>query len=339
MPSTINWPCRPVPGAPAFWQRDGLLPTLLSPFAGMTEAVTAWRLRRVGWRAPVPVICVGNVTVGGAGKTTVALDLVRRLLALGCHAHVLLRGYGGQVRGPSWVRADDSATRVGDEALLHAALAPTWVGGDRRLSAQAAVAAGADVLAMDDGLQNPGLHKDLALLVIDGGTGFGNGRVLPAGPLRESVARAAARCHAAVVIGEDATNAVGLLPADLPVVPASLAPAPQSATLAGCRVLAFTGIALPDKFFASLTGVGAEIVARRTFPDHHPFTAAERQTLLAEAARLDAIPVTTAKDAVRFPAVERSSIRVLEIALEWRDERMINQLLTKTLDRQVGNPD
>lgn len=311
---------------------------LLSPLSGLMEAATAWRLRRDGWHAPVPVICVGNVTVGGAGKTTVALDWAGRLRARGRHVHVLLRGYGGRVRGPYWVHPDEGAAQVGDEALLHAALTPTWIGGDRKLSAQAAVAAGADVLVMDDGLQNPGLHKDLALMVIDGGTGFGNGRVMPAGPLREPVARAAARCHAAVLIGEDATNIALLLPPTLPVLRASLAPAPQSATLAGRRVLAFTGIALPEKFFASLASLGAEIVARRAFPDHHPFTAAERHTLLAEAERLGAIPVTTAKDAVRFPAAERFRIRVLEIVLEWQDEAMIDRLLTRTLDPPSRDP-
>ena len=154
-----------------------MLPTLLAPLSALPAAITAARLRRTGWVAPVPVICVGNVTVGGAGKTTVALDLVRRLLARGRRPHVLLRGYGGQVRGPHWVRPDDAPALVGDEALLYAPLAPTWVGGDRRRSAQAAVAAGADVLVMDDGLQNPGLHKRLSLLVIDGGFGFGNARM------------------------------------------------------------------------------------------------------------------------------------------------------------------
>lgn len=309
-----------------------MLPALLSPISGLTSAVTAWRLRREAWIAPVPVICVGNVTVGGAGKTTVALDLVRRLRARGLGVHVLLRGYGGRVRGPHWVRPGDSAAHVGDEALLHAALAPTWIGGDRRLSAQAAVAAGAEVLVMDDGLQNPGLGKQLSLLVIDGGTGFGNGRVLPAGPLREPVAQAASRCQAAILIGDDLTGAAERLPPALPVLRASLVPAPDAAALRGCRVLAFTGIAVPDKFFTSLAGLGAEIAARRAFPDHHSFTAAERQDLFAEAERLGAIPVTTAKDAVRLPPAERARVRVLAITLEWQDEPAVDSLLAGVID-------
>lgn len=314
---------------PAFWRRnhDGLLPTALAPLAAVTAGITAVRLRRRGWVAPVPVICVGNAMVGGAGKTTVGLDLVRRLSARGRHVHVLLRGYGGSARGPWWVLPQDPATLVGDEALLYAPVAPTWVGGNRRRSAQAAVAAGADILVMDDGLQNPGLHKQLSLLVIDGGTGFGNGRVLPAGPLREPVAAAAARCQAAVLIGEDATGAAAHLPADLPLLRARLEPAPQAGALAGRRVLAFTGIAVPEKFFASLTAVGAELVARQTFPDHHFYTADEREAVLAEADRLGAIPVTTAKDAVRLPEPTRARVTVLEVLLAWEDPGAVEALL------------
>lgn len=311
-----------MPHPPAFWRQPGpaLLPAALAPVAAVTAGITARRTRRPGWVAPVPVLCVGNVTVGGAGKTTVALDLAARLIARGRRVHVLLRGYGGKVRGPHYVRPDDAAARVGDEALLHAALAPTWVGGDRRRSAQAAIAAGADLLVMDDGLQNPGLAKQVSLLVIDGGTGFGNGRVLPAGPLREPVAAAAVRCRAAVLIGEDRTNAAAALPPDLPVLRASLVPGPQAASLAGRRVLAFTGIAVPEKFYASLAATGAEIVARRSFADHHLFTPAEREAVLADAARLQAIPVTTAKDAVRLPADLRPRVTVLGVALAWQDE-------------------
>ncbi len=314
---------------PAFWRHGGggLLPDLLAPIAAVTARITAWRLRGRAWQAPIPVLCVGNVTVGGAGKTTVALDLVQRLVARGIAVHVLLRGYGGRARGLHFVRPSDSAALVGDEALLFAPLAPTWVCADRRLSAEAALSAGAKLLVMDDGLQNPGLHKDLSLLVIDGGTGFGNGRVLPAGPLREPVAAAAARCQAAVLIGNDATGAADLLPASLPVLHAHLVPGAEAEALRGQRVLAFTGIAVPDKFFASLAAVGAEIVGRRPFPDHHLYTPAERSALLAEAEASAAIPVTTAKDAVRLPEAMRTRVRVLRIALAWQDEAALQALL------------
>ncbi|MBN8874865.1 MAG: tetraacyldisaccharide 4'-kinase [Rhodospirillales bacterium] len=325
-----------MPRAPGFWQRDGVVPHLLAPLSALVAAATARRVARPGWHAPVPVLCCGNVTVGGAGKTTLVLDLAARFRAGGVAVHVLLRGYGGRVRGPHRVLPDDPAAEVGDEALLLAAVAPTWVGGDRAASARAAVAAGAELLLLDDGLQNPTLAKDLSLLVIDGGTGFGNGRVLPAGPLREPVAAGAARCGAAVLIGEDRTGALRHLPPRLPVLRARLVQDAAVAGLRGRRVLAFAGIAHPDKFFTPLAAAGAELVATRAFPDHHSYDAAELDRLLAEADRLAALPVTTPKDAVRLPGPVRARVTVVGVGLAWEDPAARDALLAPLL--QGGTP-
>ena len=310
---------------PRFWHRDGPLPRLLSPLSAIATGVTARRLARPGWRAPVPVICCGNVTVGGAGKTTLALDLGARLVADGRRVHFLLRGYGGAVRGPHRVMPGDSAAMVGDEALLLAAVAPSWTGADRAASARAAVSAGADCLVLDDGLQNPGLHKDLSLLVVDGATGFGNGRVLPAGPLREPVAAGAARCDAAVLIGADLTGAAARLP--IPVLRANLRPGPEVADLAGGRVLAFAGIARPEKFYRMLREAGVTVAATLSFPDHHPFTEADLRRVADAARRHNATPVTTPKDAVRLPAAWREQVRVVGVSLDWDDPPALDRLL------------
>ena len=338
---------------PAFW-RHGVrspLPGLLAPFGAAVAAVTAWRIARPGWRAPVPVICCGNVTVGGAGKTTLALDLAARLSARGVAVHILLRGYGGAVgggrrvglggvdrdlsrgvqpdlsRGVRRVTPGDPASLVGDEALLLAKLAPTWVGADRAASARAAVAAGAEALLLDDGLQNPTLIKDLSLLVVDGGSGFGNSRVLPAGPLREPVAAGAARCQAAVLIGADAAGATAQLPAGLPVLHAHLEQGPEILELVGQRVLAFAGIGRPEKFFDALAQFGVTIVARKPFSDHHPYTAREIQDVLETAQRLNATAVTTPKDAVRLPPALLGRVRVVGVRLIWNDDAAIERLL------------
>ncbi|MGC1410268.1 MAG: tetraacyldisaccharide 4'-kinase [Acetobacteraceae bacterium] len=313
-----------MPHPPGFWRRDGLLPRLLSPLAACTAAVTAWRVARPGWHAPVPVICCGNVTVGGAGKTTVALDVGARLVARGKAVHFILRGYGGSVRGSHRVVAGDTAAGVGDEALLLSEVAPTWIGADRAASAREAVAAGAHMLVMDDGLQNPGLHKDLSLLVVDGASGFGNGRVLPAGPLREPVMAGAARCQAAVVIGSDS---VGPLP--LQVLRAKLLPGPEVAGWVGRRVLAFAGIARPEKFFTMLVDAGVIIAATAPFPDHHPFSEQDLRRVLDEAARRGAAPVTTPKDAVRLPAAYRDRIGVVGVSLVWDDPGAVDGLLER----------
>jgi tetraacyldisaccharide 4'-kinase len=322
-----------MPRPPAFWRHGtrSVWPALLAPAAAIVAAVTARRVARPGWRAPVPVICCGNVTVGGAGKTTLALDLGRCLQARGVAVHFLLRGYGGAARGVRRVATGDAASVVGDEALLLAELAPTWVGADRAASARAAVAAGAQVLVLDDGLQNPTLAKDLSLLVVDGATGFGNGRVLPAGPLREPVAKGAARCRAAVLIGADATGAMARLPPALPVLRARLQPGPEIAALVGCRVLAFAGLALPGKFFAGLEQAGVEVVARRPFPDHHPYSETELRALLAEAARLHAVAVTTPKDAVRLEGAVREKLRVVGVSLVWEDPAAIELALNEVV--------
>ncbi len=322
-----------MPQPPAFWRRGGggLLADLLSPLGLVTTAVTARRMARPGWRAPVPVICCGNVTVGGAGKTTLALDLGQRLLVRGHRVHFLLRGYGGSRIGTHRVAAGDTAALVGDEALLLAAVAPTWTGADRAASARAAAAAGAQVLVLDDGLQNPTLHKDLSLLVVDGATGFGNGRVLPAGPLREPVAAGAARCQAAVLIGSDVGDAAALLPAGLPVLRARLAPDRETAALAGQTLLAFAGIASPAKFFATLRDAGAVLARTVAFPDHHLYTERELRRLLDQASELGAAPATTRKDAVRLPDAIRRQVRVIGVTLDWDDPVSLEALLARTM--------
>jgi tetraacyldisaccharide 4'-kinase len=309
--------------APAFWARDGVVPRLLSPLSPLVAAATARRVARPGWRAPVPVLCCGNIGVGGAGKTTLALDLGQRLLRRGVPVAFITRGYGGRRLTAVQVAPQHDAATVGDEALLLARLAPTWVGADRAASARAAVAAGAGALIMDDGLQNPGLVQDLPLLVIDGAAGFGNGRVLPAGPLREPVAAGAARCRAAVLIGPDATGAAAALP--IPILRADLVP--QAASLAGRRVLAFAGIGRPAKFFATLAQAGATLVATASFPDHHRYRPAELRRLLQRAAALDALPVTTPKDAVRLPPGMASAIHTAGVSLRWADPAAIETLL------------
>lgn len=322
--------------APGFWRGrgGGLVPLLLSPAAAVYASATARKMRRRGWQAPVPVICCGNATAGGAGKTTVALDIGRRLANRGIAVHFLLRGYGGSLRGP--VRVDPTihdSMAVGDEALVLAADRPTWISGDRAAGARAAVAAGAQAIIMDDGLQNPTLEKDLSLLIVDGPSGFGNGRVIPAGPLREPVRAAAARSRAAVMIGPDETGAETLLPRSLPVLRAVLRPGPEAALLAGQAVFAFCGLANPQKFFSTLTEAGMVLAGRAAFADHYPFDEGDMRDLLAQAEALRAIPVTTRKDYVRLPPAFRSRVTVVTVRLEWAEPTQIEALLEPLAQR------
>lgn len=317
---------------PGFWQTGGLLSDALAPLGAFTAALTARRVARPGWRAPIPVICVGNAVVGGTGKTPIVLDLAARLTARGIAVHCLTRGYGGAARGITRVDPrHHTSPEVGDEALLLADTAPTWAGADRAAAARAAVAAGAQALLMDDGLQNPTLEKTASLLVIDGATGFGNGRLLPAGPLREPVARAAARCRAAIMIGADQTGAAAALPANLPILQATLAPGPDMLAQAGRIVLAFAGIARPRKFFATLEQAGMVLAECRSFADHHSYTARELASLRFRAAALGAPLVTTWKDFVRIPPADRGGIMPLSARLTWEREAAVDALLSSLM--------
>jgi tetraacyldisaccharide 4'-kinase len=310
--------------APRFWTQGGALADLLAPLGAITGAVTARRMARKGFVLGIPVLCVGNAVVGGAGKTTVVLDLLTRLRG---RPFVLTRGYRGRLRGPVLVDPQlHGPGDVGDEALLLAAVAPTVVAQDRAAGARLALAEGATVVVMDDGLQNPGLAKTASLMVIDGGYGFGNRRLLPAGPLRESVASAAARCRAAVLIGEDTGNACAALPAGLPVLRAALVPFCPT-PFAGRPLVAFAGIGRPEKFFESVAALGGTMVARESFPDHHVYSEADAARLLAEADQHAADLVTTAKDFVKLPRDLRGKALVVSVGLRWADEEALRAVL------------
>jgi tetraacyldisaccharide 4'-kinase len=289
---------------PAFWRNpEARAGRLLAPLGLIYGAVAARRMARPGQDAGVQVICIGNLTAGGAGKTPTAMAVAHWLKEAGRNPYVLSRGYGGQLAGP--VRVDPShhrAADVGDEPLLIARSMPVTVARDRFAGALAARAGGADVIVMDDGFQNPSLRKDLSLLVVDGRRGVGNGRVFPAGPLRAPLGAQLARADALLVLGEPMN--IGPITAagpDLPVFHGHLEPDPQTvAALRGRKVLAFAGIGYPDKFFATLSEAGIDVRARHPFADHHRYTATEAAVLLAQARRDDLLPVTTEKDLARL---------------------------------------
>jgi tetraacyldisaccharide 4'-kinase len=322
--------------APEFWQqKDSLAARLLAPAGSVWQA--AARLRRAltrPWRAPVPVVCVGNLVAGGAGKTPVAIAAAQWYAARGISVHLLSRGYGGRRAGPHRVDpALDTAADVGDEPLLLAARLPAWIAQDRAAGARAAAAAGAKLIVMDDGFQNPTLAKTLSLLVVDGTQGFGNGRVIPAGPLRESVADGLARADAVVLMGEDSAGVAALVAGRLPVLRARLVPGPDAGRYRGERVAAFAGIGRPEKFYETLRALGAQIVATRDFPDHHPYQPEEVMGMVEHAARRDAVLVTTAKDAVRLPPGALAMVHVLPVELAWDDADAAAAVLARALDR------
>ncbi len=322
--------------APEFWHGGGPLSNLLAPLGWAYGWGSQLRRAAVGapWHSPVPVVCVGNVVAGGAGKTPVALDLGRRLGDGGTAVHFLTRGYGGSVAGP--VRVDAAAhvaAEVGDEALLLARVAPTWVSRDRVAGARAAAESGAEFIVMDDGFQNPRLAKNLSFLVIDGVYGLGNGKRMPAGPLRELLPEALARADAVAIVGDDRTG-VGRLVDETGVsrLRADIVAAGGGAGLAGRRVVAFAGIGRPEKFFDTLASLGCDVVAACAYPDHFPYREREIARLKEIAAGNDATLITTEKDAVRIDPGLGEGIEVLTIGLRWEDETALEAILRRALD-------
>jgi len=328
---------------PGFWWRKaGPLSALLSPLAALYGTVAAQRMARKGARAGVPVICIGNFTLGGAGKTPTAIAVAQMLAAAGERVFFLTRGYGGSNVGPKRVDAHaDTAAQVGDEALLLARAAPTIVARDRAAGAAFAKAQGATIIVMDDGLQNGSLNKDFTLAVVDARRGVGNARVFPAGPLRAPLDIQMRRVNALLVVGDGdgaASVAADARSRGLPVWHGRLAPHPESAGAITRPVLAFAGIGDPDKFFATAHAAGIAVAARRAFSDHHRFTAENAAELLMAADSEALALLTTEKDRARMtgdPALAGLMERahVLPVTMQIDEIAELGAALTKVRGR------
>jgi tetraacyldisaccharide 4'-kinase len=328
---------------PAFWWRErSTAAALLEPIAALYGVVSARRMTRPGHRASVPVVCVGNFTLGGTGKTPTAIALARYLMTAGSSPFFISRGYGGQLAGPLRV-GRHSARDVGDEPLLLARVAPTIVARDRPAGAAAAAAAGADVLIMDDGLQSPSLEKDFSLALIDGQRGVGNARIFPAGPLRAPLMAQIDRLDALLVVGPqsracdvavETTHSRGL-----PVFHGQLRPdAAAVATLVGRPALAFAGIANSERFFATLDACGIPAAFKAAFPDHHRYRPTEVSALIARADREGLVLVTTEKDLARMqgePAAAplASRVRTLPVTMEFVAEENLCEIVAAKVQR------
>ena len=332
---------------PAFWYRPpSWISRLLFPFGAVYGAVTAQRMSREGAVAGIPVLCIGNYHVGGAGKTPTTLALSQILREMGEHPFVVSRGYGGRLQGPIRVHKDTHTARdVGDEPLMMASQVPVIVSRDRVAGATLACSEGASVILLDDGFQNPSLTKDASLVVIDSGRGLGNGCVFPAGPLRAPLTPQIARTDALVVVGEGrAADGVAqrLGAQGKMVLHATIKPDPSSvAALSGKRVLAFAGIGDPARFFTTLRRNGVDVVDEKAFDDHHPYAISDIEQLVAAAQAKSLTLVTTEKDMARLRSDARLASRVRDVvafavSLDFSDGAMFRRFVAERLLKARG---
>lgn len=319
---------------PKFWYEPhgSYLGVVFEPFSWLYRGGSALhRIFSKPCRTSVPVISVGNFVLGGAGKTPVTKAIAQRLHAMGRVPHIVSRGYKGTLKGPVQVDpARHQFDQVGDEPLLLAKTAPTWVSKDRGAAVHPAVSAGADILILDDGGQNYSLEKDISFMVVNAAQGFGNGRVFPAGPLRQSVQSGLKGTTAIIFIGEYGdTLPEPLSSASCPLIRATIVPlAPHP-----CPVVAFAGIGYPEKFHQTLIAAGYEIKAFVAFPDHYPYTGEDLRNLRMKAQEERACLITTEKDALRIPSADGQDILVLPIGLKFEPDAVLDSLLGYVLKR------
>lgn len=311
---------------PKFWNNKNLISALLWPLGKIYAGVSAWKIKHT---TPIavnkPVICIGNLTAGGTGKTPVAISMARMLQDSGYNPFFVSRGYGGKLSNVIVDIKNHSAKDVGDEPLLLSMQAPVSINSDRPSAAQKAIDNGADVIIMDDGFQNPGLQKDISFLVFDGGFGVGNSYPIPAGPLREDIHKGLMRADAIIIIGKDQTGLAQRLKS-LTIFQGYIEvvnPDPKNK-----KIIAFAGIGRPQKFYNSLKEIGYEVLETKDFADHHFYTAAELSLLINRAKELGADIYTTSKDMTKIPFEMQKYFHVLEIKIKWEDEKSLKNFIT-----------
>lgn len=314
---------------PKYWQSNSFISKMLAPLGFVYGALTQARLKIVKpKKVEIPVICIGNITAGGTGKTPVSISIAKLLGIEMYHPYFVTRGYGGQLQNVIVNNKKHTAAEVGDEPLLLSQQAPVVVNADRYAGAELAIKNGADVIVMDDGFQNPTLYKNLSFLVFDGTYGIGNGKIIPAGPLRETFRNGIKRADALIILGKDKHNLAEK--SGLPVFYGHTE-AVQTCNIENPNVVAFAGIGHPQKFYHTLCQQGFNVVETIDFPDHHFYSCEELDKILEKAKTLNAEVYTTSKDYVKIPHLLQKEIKVLEVAVVWDNPEQLIEFVRKKI--------
>ncbi len=313
---------------PTFWNKKNLFVYCLLPFSWIYHCVTTLRFKlKKPYKSHLPVICIGNLTAGGTGKTPVSIAIADILKQKGKNPFFISRGYGGKVKNIIVYNYNNCAKDVGDEPLLLSKIAPVSINSDRAEAAKLALKGGANSLIMDDGFQNPGLYKDISFLVFNGKLGIGNGAVIPAGPLRETFTSGIKRASALIIIGNDETDIAKKT--DLPVFFADITE--EQPNIKNKNIFAFAGIGYPEKFYNSLKKVGLNVVNTQDFPDHHFYTEKELNKIIETAQKQNLEIFTTSKDFVKIPTNMQKHFNVLNIKINWRNQKSVEDFICKKL--------
>jgi len=324
--------------APKFWsqKKDSYLSRSLYPLSLLFRLGTKVRnFASTSKKSPLPVICIGNIVVGGAGKTPVSLKIGKMLIKAGYKPHFISKGYAGIIKTSTLVESWHSPTSVGDESILLSKVAPTWIGKNRNKSGEYAKMQGGDCLIMDDGFQNPRIYKDFSIIVINASQEFGNKRVMPSGPLRESIKMGLTRTNLVVIIGDTADDLKKLIPNHIPIMSAKFIINKENKIFKGQKITAFAGIAYPEKFFTSLAEQGAQIVKEVIYPDHHIYLENDLLNLAEIANKTQSILVSTQKDFVRIPKSYRSLVNTLEGEIVFDNEELLLKILSNVVENHL----
>ena len=286
-------------------------------------------------QSSLPIICIGNIVVGGAGKTPVSLRMGKLLIKAGYKPHFISKGYAGLIKKSTLVQSWHSAISVGDESILLSEVAPTWIGDDRIYSSKLAKNKGGDCLIMDDGFQNPTIQKDFSIIVINATQEFGNKRVMPSGPLRESIKKGLSRTNLIIVIGDVSDELQNITPINIPIFRAKFEINKENRIFRGQNITAFAGIAYPEKFYQSLLEQGAKIVKEVSYPDHYIYTENDLLSLAEIANKTKSILVTTQKDYVRIPKPYRSLVNILEGEIVFENEELLVEILSNIIENRI----
>jgi len=326
--------------APKFWylKKDTYLSRILYPFSFIFRLGTKIRnITSHANKSSLPIICIGNIVVGGAGKTPVALKIGKILIKAGYNPHFISKGYAGIIKTNTIVESWHSPKSVGDESLLLSKVAPTWIGTNRNESIKLAASKGGDCIIMDDGFQNPKIYKDFSIIVINSSQEFGNKRVMPAGPLRESIKRGLNRTNLIIVIGDVTDYLQKTIPNHIPIISAKFNINNENKIFKGQKITAFAGIAYPEKFFTSLREQEAKIVKEITYPDHHIYDENDLLNLAETANKTQSILVSTQKDFVRVPKSYRSLVNTLDGEIVFENKNLIQEILTNVIENHLEN--